>query len=197
MREKDFLAFNTTFREAEVAEKKDVVLTDEMIKRLSLDYYNDNFSSLVRKMGLTNYEHHNIIPFFYLERYRAVSEGNKLSETYCHAMITIRHCQDMIMEAGDGDGIVDAICKAASKALERKYPQVSRVEVVDFKATTLDGEEGSNQEIYVMVEFSDGENSWITVGISTDLVRAACKAVTRSMNYFLLKDIHQKAKIAV
>lgn len=91
--------------------------------------------------------------------------------------------------AADGDGPVHALDRALGKALERFYPSLADLELVDYKVRVLSGEEtGTASVIRVQVEYGDGEATWGTVGASTDIIDASYQALIDAIEYKLVKD---------
>uniref|UniRef100_UPI000A4CC0DC alpha-isopropylmalate synthase regulatory domain-containing protein n=1 Tax=Treponema endosymbiont of Eucomonympha sp. TaxID=1580831 RepID=UPI000A4CC0DC len=73
-------------------------------------------------------------------------------------------------------------------ALERFYPSVSRVRLTDYKVRVIDSRSATAAKVRVLIESSDGEESWATVGVSSDIVEASWTALVDSFEYKLLKD---------
>ena len=81
---------------------------------------------------------------------------------------------------------------ALRHALERFYPLVSKLRLTDYKVRVLDGKSATASRVRVMIESTDGENSWTTVGVSCDLIEASWIALCDSFEYKLIKDIEKK-----
>ncbi len=89
--------------------------------------------------------------------------------------------------AADGDGPVNAIDNALRKALTRFYPEVASVKLVDYKVRVLDEQDGTAAKVRVLIESSDGVDTWSTVGVSNNIIEASWQAICDSMNYKLFK----------
>ena len=98
------------------------------------------------------------------------------------------------MTAAEGDGPVNALDKALRKALEIFYPEVKNVRLVDYKVRVLDSESATGAKVRVLIESTDGIESWSTVGVSRDVIQASWIALVDSIEYKLIKDIEKKAK---
>ena len=98
------------------------------------------------------------------------------------------------MTAAEGDGPVNALDKALRKALEIFYPEVKNVRLVDYKVRVLDSESATGAKVRVLIESTDGKESWSTVGVSRDVIQASWIALVDSIEYKLIKDIEKKAK---
>ena len=87
----------------------------------------------------------------------------------------------------EGVGPVNALDIAVRKALLRFYPAVADVRLVDYKVRVLDEKDGTSAKVRVLIETSDGLNSWSTVGVSENIIEASWQAISDSLNYFLYK----------
>ncbi|WP_454859393.1 citramalate synthase [Promicromonospora soli] len=94
---------------------------------------------------------------------------------------------ERIVTTGEGNGPVNALDHALRTALSRVYPELSRFELIDFKVRILDTELGTDAITRVLIDTSDGEHSWSTVGVGPNVVEAAWEAVTEAYVYGLLK----------
>jgi 2-isopropylmalate synthase len=90
--------------------------------------------------------------------------------------------------ASEGDGPVDAMNGALRKALERFYPEISSVRLEDYKVRVLDTSEGTEAKVRVLIESSDGVDSWGTVGVSENVIEASYIALAESLAYKLFLD---------
>ncbi len=90
--------------------------------------------------------------------------------------------------AADGDGPVNALDTALRKALEQFYPALQTVRLIDYKVRVLDTKAGTGSKVRVLIEASDGERSWRTVGVSENIISASCEALIDSFEYKLYTD---------
>ena len=90
--------------------------------------------------------------------------------------------------AAEGDGPVNALDNALRKALLRFYPEIAEVKLVDYKVRVLDEKEATAAKVRVLIESSDGETTWSTVGVSTNIIEASWQALCDGMNYKLSKS---------
>ena len=90
--------------------------------------------------------------------------------------------------AGDGNGPVNALDQALRKALTKFYPQIEEVRLVDFKVRTLEGSEGTAAGVRVLLDSTDGEEVWSTIGVSENIIEASWQALVDSIEYKLSKD---------
>jgi 2-isopropylmalate synthase len=87
----------------------------------------------------------------------------------------------------EGHGPVDALNKALRKALELTYPEVSEVHLEDYKVRILDGKQATQAKTRVLIESSDKDISWNTVGVSENIITASYFALLDSIEYKLLR----------
>ncbi len=133
-------------------------------------------------------------PFFELEGFRVIVEkrGNDqpcLSE----ATIKVKVEGETEITAAEGDGPVNALDLALRKALTRFYPEVSDVQLRDFKVRILDGEDGTAAQTRVLIESGDGEKIWGTVGVSENIIEASWEALVDSVEYALYENRNHNA----
>ncbi|MDD4690160.1 MAG: citramalate synthase [Eubacteriales bacterium] len=90
--------------------------------------------------------------------------------------------------AAEGDGPVNALDKALRKALEIFYPSIAEVSLTDYKVRVIDSNTSTAAKVRVLIESTDGNETWSTMGVSTDIVEASCIALVDSMEYKLITD---------
>ncbi|MBE6350482.1 MAG: citramalate synthase [Spirochaetaceae bacterium] len=138
-----------------------------------------SFELLVRKI-LGTYK-----PFFKLHYYKVIGELPKVDIRNCSfAQLKIEVDSKEELSAGEGDGPVHALDIALRKALIRFYPIVSSIRLIDYKVRVIDTTTAS--KVRVLIETSDGKNTWTTVGVSSDIVEASWMALVDSFEYKLL-----------
>jgi 2-isopropylmalate synthase len=119
-------------------------------------------------------------------------EGHSKSE----AVLKVEVDGEIEHTASDGDGPVNALDNALRKALLRFYPEISLIKLVDYKVRVLDEKEGTYAKVRVMIQSSDGSESWSTVGVSANIIEASFQALNDSINYKLFKYHKSKKLIA-
>ena len=169
--------------------KKDSPETQEIIdllKQLEHEGYQfegaeSSFELLIHKK-LGNYK-----PFFELDHYKIIDEDSlDDEEKKSSVIIKIRVDGKEEMTAAEGNGPVNALDKALRKALEVFYPELQKVHLTDYKVRVLDSQADTASKVRVLIESSDGYNTWSTVGVSTDIIKASWTALVDSLEYKLL-----------
>ncbi len=90
------------------------------------------------------------------------------------------------MAAAEGNGPVNALDKAIREALGTFFPALKGVMLTDYKVRVLDTNAATAAKVRVVIESSDGENYWRTMGVSTDVIEASLLALIDSIDYLLL-----------
>ncbi|MEK6646531.1 MAG: citramalate synthase [Candidatus Firestonebacteria bacterium] len=125
--------------------------------------------------------------FFDLEGFRVIVE-NRNNKLISEATIKIKVQGVFEHTAAEGDGPVNALDNALRKALEGFYPVLKSVRLTDFKVRVLDAKIGTAAKVRVIIESTDGENTWGTVGVSENIIEASWEALVDSIEFRLLKE---------
>lgn len=89
--------------------------------------------------------------------------------------------------AADGNGPVNALDNALRKALEKFYPQLKEVKLIDYKVRVLTAGKGTSTNVRVLIESGDKKHKWATVGVSENIIEASWQALVDSIEYKLLR----------
>ncbi len=90
--------------------------------------------------------------------------------------------------AAEGNGPVNALDNALRKALEKFYPKLKEVKLLDYKVRVLPAGQGTASAIRVLIESGDRESRWGTVGVSDNIIDASYQALIDSIEYKLHKE---------
>ena len=127
-------------------------------------------------------------PFFELKDFKViVNEPAATNERNSSAMIKVRVDDQEEITAAEGDGPVNALDNAVRKALVRFYPSISEMKLTDYKVRVLDSTSATAAKVRVLIESTDGDEVWTTIGVSTDIIDASWKALVDSIEYKLGK----------
>lgn len=103
------------------------------------------------------------------------------------AMVKIKVGGSIMHTVAEGNGPVNALDNALRKALVQSYPGVEHIELIDYKVRILDESVGTESQVRVLIESSDGKTQWRTVGSSTNIIEASWLALVDSVEYWLIK----------
>jgi 2-isopropylmalate synthase len=122
-----------------------------------------------------------------VETRRRAPVRNHLEETLAEAMIKVRVGGEVMHTAAEGNGPVNALDQALRKALLQFYPNLAAVKLVDYKVRILEESVGTESPVRVLIESSDGVDTWRTVGSSANIIEASWLALADSVEYWLMK----------
>eukprot|EP00546_Thalassionema_frauenfeldii_P018884 CAMPEP_0178901270 /NCGR_PEP_ID=MMETSP0786-20121207/3928_1 /TAXON_ID=186022 /ORGANISM="Thalassionema frauenfeldii, Strain CCMP 1798" /LENGTH=489 /DNA_ID=CAMNT_0020572351 /DNA_START=648 /DNA_END=2117 /DNA_ORIENTATION=+ len=91
------------------------------------------------------------------------------------------------LEVSDGAGPVDALAKALKRALEPDHPSIRNIKLVDYKVRILDPNSATRASTRVMIDFSDGEETWTTVSVDQNIISASLNALVDGFEYALIE----------
>ncbi|GAB4202077.1 MAG: citramalate synthase [Coleofasciculaceae cyanobacterium] len=120
-----------------------------------------------------------------------------ISGSYSNALATIKvtvNGRD-ILEAAEGNGPVSALDAALRKALQNFYPEIAQFHLRDYKVRILDSGAGTSAKTRVLIESSNGQKRWTTVGVSPNILEASYHAVVEGIEYGLLLQSSASLKI--
>ncbi len=120
--------------------------------------------------------------YFQVESWRAIVEraGSRGTIATAEATVKIRAGGERIVSTGEGNGPVNALDQALRQALVRVYPELEAFELIDFKVRILDAMHGTDAVTRVLIESTDGQTSWSTVGVGPNVIEASWEALTDS-----------------
>ena len=88
--------------------------------------------------------------------------------------------------AAVGRGPVNALDNALRKALEKFYPKLKEMRLIDYKVRVLAANRGTAARVRVLIESSDKKKKWGTVGVSENIMEASWQALVDSIEYKLM-----------
>ena len=175
---------------------KDDAVTDRIMKRLKelehegyqFEGAESTFELIVRKQ-LGKYR-----SFFDLEHFKIIGEQPTRGEFSSSAIIKVKVDGQQEITAAEGDGPVHALDCALRKALDKFYPELNNVHLTDYKVRVINGRDATAAKVRVLLQSTDGESVWTTVGVSTDIIEASWIALVDSIEYKLhrLEEARQR-----
>jgi 2-isopropylmalate synthase len=135
--------------------------------------------------------------FFHLESFRVIVErvpqpgadpGSTMGEGEVLTEATIKLTVDgeRIMAVGEGNGPVNALDQALRRAIGDRYPQLDRLHLIDFKVRVLDTAKGTGAVTRVLIDSTNGDRSWTTIGVGENIIEASWRALVDSVVYALV-----------
>jgi 2-isopropylmalate synthase len=135
--------------------------------------------------------------FFALESWRVAvehrapadgSSGPEGAIVTCEATVKVRVGGRRIITTDEGNGPVNALDKALRKAIGEIYPALGDLHLTDYKVRVLDTQRGTGAVTRVLIDSTDGEDTWSTIGVSENVIEASWQALADSVIYGLLHD---------
>ena len=128
----------------------------------------------------------NYAPPFSLLDFLVLVETRGGQSILSEATVKIRVGDEVQHTAAEGNGPVNALDTAMRKALISSYPQLKQVRLLDYKVRVLDESSATRAGVRVMIESTNGQIEWSTVGSSTNIIEASYSALADSLEYAIL-----------
>jgi 2-isopropylmalate synthase len=127
--------------------------------------------------------------FFDLRAFRVIVEedhrnGGLLAEATLKVAVDGREEHTV----AEGTGPIDALDRALRRALEKFYPTLKTMSLVDFKVRVINGTDGTAAKVRVLVTSRDAADEWGTLGVSENIIEASWQALVDAVQYKLMKD---------
>ncbi|MGH2715334.1 MAG: citramalate synthase [Thermoleophilaceae bacterium] len=151
-----------------------------------------SFDLLIRK-ETGEYE-----PLFRLESWRAIVEKRADGRVETEATIKIWVDGERYVRTAEGNGPVNALDKALREAIGERYPHLRDIQLVNFKVRILDERKGTGAVTRVLLDASDGTDTWGTIGVSENIIEASWEALVDSLEAGMLpgRTQHQRTRAA-
>jgi 2-isopropylmalate synthase len=127
--------------------------------------------------------------FFTLKSYRVTTEQDSLGRPRSEAIVSVEVDGSIREAKAEGCGPVHALDLALRRALGGAFECLSQVHLTDYKVRVLDADKATAAKVRVLIQSSDGRESWSTVGVSDNILEASRQALQDALNYKLLKSV--------
>jgi 2-isopropylmalate synthase len=138
-----------------------------------------SFDLLLRKEA-GDYE-----PLFRLESFRVITEKREDGKVQTEATIKIWANGERLVRTAEGNGPVNALDRALRDAIADSHPRLRDVELVNYKVRIIDEHKGTGAVTRVLIDASDHEETWGTIGVSENIIEASWEALVDSLEYAL------------
>jgi 2-isopropylmalate synthase len=190
---------NITFKAKELgldlsADGKEAQKLLDQVKTLeSLGFQYDqaeaSFELLIRRARPDYQSPFKLVDFMLVvEKRRRPPSHASIDDMLAEAMVKVMVGDQVMHTAAEGNGPVNALDAALRKALLQFYPALAQVKLVDYKVRILEESVGTGSQVRVLIESTDGENEWRTVGSSANIIEASWLALADSLEYWLIKS---------
>jgi 2-isopropylmalate synthase len=125
-------------------------------------------------------------PLFRLESWRAIVEKREDGRVMTEATIKIWVEGERYIRTAEGNGPVNALDKALRDAISETYPHLADIELINFKVRILDETKGTGAITRVLLDASDGTDTWGSIGVSENIIEASWEALVDSLEAGML-----------
>ncbi len=125
-------------------------------------------------------------PFFSLESHRVITELREDGAFVTEATVKVIVGDDRVLATAEGNGPVNALDAALRKAIGPVYPELAHMHLTDFKVRVLDTSHGTAAVTRVLIDTTDGDRTWTTIGVSENVIEASWAALEDSIVFGLL-----------
>jgi 2-isopropylmalate synthase len=123
--------------------------------------------------------------YFDVESWRVITETRPGDEAVSEATVKLRAEGVRYVVTGEGNGPVNALDQALREAIGQAFPEVAKFELIDYKVRILDQGHGTDAITRVLIETTDGQSSWVTVGVGHNVIEASWGALVDGLTFGL------------
>ena len=125
-------------------------------------------------------------PLFRLESWRVIAEKREDGRVKTEATIKIWMDGERYLRSAEGNGPVNALDRALRSAIGDVYPHLRDIELVNYKVRILDERKGTGAVTRVLLDASDGVDTWGSIGVSENIIEASWEALVDSLEAGML-----------
>ena len=122
-------------------------------------------------------------PLFRLESFRVLTETREDGRVQTEATIKIWVDGERYVRVAEGNGPVNALDRALRGAITDRHPHLADIELTNYKVRILDEDHGTGAVTRVLLDSSDGEREWGSIGVSENIIEASWEALVESLEY--------------
>ncbi|HLR96703.1 MAG TPA: citramalate synthase [Jiangellaceae bacterium] len=131
--------------------------------------------------------------FFDVEGWRVITDSRPGGDAVSEATVKLRAGGERAVITGEGNGPVNALDHALRTAIGTLYPEIAKLELIDFRVRILDESHGTDAVTRVLVEMADGLSAWQTVGVGANIIEASWEALLDAVVYGLVRQTENSA----
>ncbi len=122
-------------------------------------------------------------PLFRLEGFRVLTEMREDGSVATEATLRIWVDGERHLCVAEGNGPVNALDQALRSAITSHYPHLADIELTGYRVRILDSDHGTGAGTRVLLDSSDGDGSWGSIGVSENIIEASWEALVDSLEY--------------
>ena len=128
---------------------------------------------------------HKELPFA-VDAYHVSMRGDGKGSV-CEATVRVRVGSEISHTVAEGDGPVNALDGALRAALARFFPKLKNIRLTDYKVRIINSSTGTAAKTRVLIQSTNGQREWGTVGVSENIIEASLQALVDSMEFALTR----------
>jgi 2-isopropylmalate synthase len=132
-------------------------------------------------------------PLFRLEHWRVIVEMGHMGHVETEATIKLWVGDERYVRTAEGNGPVNALDRALRDAIGELYPDLAGIELENFKVRLIDEHSGTASVTRVLIDATDGDTVWGSIGVSENVIEASWDALVDSLEY----GMHRVRRAAV
>ena len=133
-------------------------------------------------------------PWFRVESFRVITDDLSAEATPAgvstEATLKVHLGPERIIATAEGNGPVNALDSALRRALGSRFPALDHVHLTDYKVRVLDTQKGTGAVTRVLIDTTNGDRTWTTIGVSENIIEASWQALYDSLVFGLLLAEH-------
>jgi 2-isopropylmalate synthase len=122
-------------------------------------------------------------PLFRLEGFRVLVEKREDGKVVTEATIKVWVDGERYLRTAEGNGPVNALDRALRGAIIDRHPHLADIELTNYKVRIQDEHHGTGAVTRVLLDSSDGEREWGSIGVSENIIEASWEALVDSLEY--------------
>jgi 2-isopropylmalate synthase len=120
---------------------------------------------------------------FKLESFRVLVEKRANGRVETEATIKIWIGGNRYVRTAEGNGPVNALDRALREAIGDLHPHLADIELSDYKVRILDSHDGTAAVTRVLLDSTDGHETWGSIGVSENIIEASWEALVDSLEH--------------
>jgi 2-isopropylmalate synthase len=124
---------------------------------------------------------------FTVESWRTIVEQREDGKVVSEATVKLHANGERLVATGEGNGPVNALDNALRNAISQLFPDLGKLELTDYKVRILEGIKGTGAITRVLLETSNGERAWTTIGVHENVIAASWQALDDAVHYGLVR----------
>ena len=124
---------------------------------------------------------------FTVESWRTIVEQREDGKVVSEATVKLHANGERLVSTGEGNGPVNALDNALRNAISQLFPDLGKLELTDYKVRILEGIKGTGATTRVLLETTDGERVWTTIGVHENVIAASWQALDDAVHFGLVR----------